>query len=127
MNERRWGRLLDLIDGGMVVPVLGPQVLTGESDDALQRRISQHFYLFTVSRMMVRLHQTICSLVVCGRDALQMKLFALLISASENSNQSTDTGTTCFISVDSVVINPVRKGMLAAATICKICNCLNIR
>lgn len=40
MNERRWGRLLDSIDKGMVAPVLGPQVLAGESGDALQRRIA---------------------------------------------------------------------------------------
>ena len=46
MNERRWDRLLDSIDGGMVVPVLGSQVLTGESGDSLQRRIAQRLLSF---------------------------------------------------------------------------------
>lgn len=41
MNERSWERLLTSIDDGLVVPVIGPQVLKNERGDALQKLIAQ--------------------------------------------------------------------------------------
>ena len=46
MNERSWERLLRSIDDGLVVPVLGPQVLAWEGGDALQKRIAQQLLSF---------------------------------------------------------------------------------
>jgi TIR domain-containing protein/SIR2-like protein len=46
MNERSWERLLRSIDDGLVVPVLGPQVLTGEDGDALQKKIARQLLSF---------------------------------------------------------------------------------
>ena len=42
MNERSWERLLKSIEGGLVVPVLGPQILINESgQDSLQAQIAR--------------------------------------------------------------------------------------
>jgi hypothetical protein len=41
MNERSWGRLLKSIDDGLVVPVIGAQVLKNERGDVLQKLIAQ--------------------------------------------------------------------------------------
>ena len=46
MNERSWERLLKSIDDGLVVPVLGPQLLTSESGDTLQRKIALQLLSF---------------------------------------------------------------------------------
>jgi hypothetical protein len=46
MNERSWERLLKSIDDGLVVPVLGPQVLISESGDPLQKLIAQRLLSF---------------------------------------------------------------------------------
>lgn len=46
MNERSWERLLKSIDDGLVVPVVGPQVLKNESGDTLQKHIAQRLLSF---------------------------------------------------------------------------------
>lgn len=46
MNERGWERLLNSIEDGLVVPVVGPQLLTSDSGAALQRRIAQQILSF---------------------------------------------------------------------------------
>lgn len=46
MNERSWERLLQSIDDGLIVPVIGPQVLQNDSGDALQKRIAQRLLSF---------------------------------------------------------------------------------
>lgn len=46
MNERNWERLLKSIDDGLVVPVLGPQVLISEAGAALQKRVAQRLLSF---------------------------------------------------------------------------------
>ena len=47
MNERGWDRLLKLIEDGLVVPVLGPQVLIGQDGKgSLQAQIARQLLKF---------------------------------------------------------------------------------
>lgn len=46
MNERSWERLLKSIEDGLVVPVLGPQVLIRQNGDSMQAQIARQLVEF---------------------------------------------------------------------------------